>query len=411
MDMSPKSNPHPTAHASHTAQVLVVDDSLVMRNLLKAAVTKQGFLVTAVESGAQAIEELGLGNAEERGICRFDLVLLDNMMPEMTGIEALRQIRETYSPVELPVMIVTANDESADIVTALQAGANDHVTKPIDLPVLFARMTTHVGYRKSHQDLRDSQRSLIHSAKMESVAHLAAGVAHEIRNPLAAIQMAVDGALQAVGDGNSMATEFLNMSVDSIKRADGIVTELVHYSTSTNLKLVSANLNDFVNESLTLMEEEFDTYAMTVKREFGDNPQALVSAGELQQIFLNLLFNALQATGAEGTLIIRTGTRQPTGLETREGSRSGAHVRDGDPAAFIDVLDDGPGISQGDLSKIFDPFFTSKATGKSHGKGLGLTVARQLAELHGGAIQISNLEPGPGLQATVYLRCEETAML
>lgn len=151
----------------------------------------------------------------------FELVLLDNMVPEMKGLEVLERIREEFSQVELPVIMVTGNDESEEIVLALKLQANDYVTKPIDFPVLFARMETHIAYKRSHESLRDSQRSLVSAAKMESVAALAAGVAHEIRNPLAQIQMAVDGALGAIGD-NAMAKEFLEMSREAIQRADGI---------------------------------------------------------------------------------------------------------------------------------------------------------------------------------------------
>ncbi|MGB0582344.1 MAG: response regulator [Limisphaerales bacterium] len=390
------------------ASVLVVDDSLVMRNLQKAALENVGYAVTVAQSGPEALEKIGLKNGDSPS---FELVLLDNMMPDMRGLEVLEKIRSVHSGVNLPVIMVTANDESEDIVSAFKLQANDYVTKPIDFPVLFARMETHIRFKKSNEDLRGSQRSLISAAKMESVAALAAGVAHEIRNPLAAIRMAIDGALGAVGD-NTLAKEFLEMSIDSIQRADDIVTELVSYSASTKLDLEETNLNEFVGGCLELMEEEFDTYATTVKQEFaGEPPAAFVSKNELQQGFLSLLFNALQAMSIEGTLTVRTGTRVVEGLESSEGSRTGAKVRNGEEAAFIELVDSGPGIPEVDLPRVFDPFYTSKATGAKQGKGLGLTVARQLVELHGGAIQLENCDPGPGLKATVLLRCRETGML
>lgn len=396
---------------SNKPKVLIVDDSLVMRNLQKAALIKEGFEVTIVDSGPAALEQLGFGDGDPPDDPVFGLILLDNMMPDMKGIEVLEKLRVHYSQVELPVIMVTANDESEDIVTALRLQANDYVTKPIDFPVLFARMETHIAFKKSHEDLRDSHRSLVSAAKMESVAALAAGVAHEIRNPLAQIQMAVDGALGAVGD-NAMAKEFLEMSVEAIRRADGIVSELVSYSTSTKLDLAKSDLNEFVKETLDLMAEEFETYATEVKRELDDaKPTAFLSKNELQQVFLNLLFNALQAMSIEGELIIRTGVVTVEGLDSQEGSRTGAKVRNGDEAAFIEVIDNGPGIAEVDLPRVFDPFFTSKATGAAQGKGLGLTVAKQLIELHGGAIQLENLNSDSGMKATVLLRSQETGML
>ncbi len=92
------------------------------------------------------------------------------------------------------------------------------------------------------------------------------------------------------------------MSIESISRADEIVTELVSYSTSTNLDLTLLDLNQFAIDSLNLMSEEFDTYDVKVNREFGDDVKALISPSELQQVFLNLMFNALQAMGAGGAL-------------------------------------------------------------------------------------------------------------
>lgn len=396
---------------SEQPRVLLVDDSVVTRNLQKATLLAEGYEVVDVDCGEAALREIGIADgAPAAGGHAFELVLLDNMMPGMTGPDVLRRIREHYSRVELPVIMVTARDESGDIVNALKAQANDYVIKPIDFPVLLARMETHIAFKKSHEDLRASHRSLIHAAKLESVAHLAAGVAHEIRNPLAQIQMAIDGAVNAVGEGNSMASEFLGMAVESVQRADAIVTELVKYSTSASLQLKSANLNDFIEETLDLMSEEFETHATTVKRELAaPAPTGLISKEELQQVLLSLLLNALQAMSIEGDITVRSGTRVVAGLEAVEGARTGARVRNGEEAAFIEIEDNGPGIAEADLAKVFDPFFTSKATGRHHGKGLGLTVARELVELHGGIIELENLNPG--LRATVLLRVRDTAML
>jgi signal transduction histidine kinase len=392
-------------------RVLLVDDSRVTRNLQKATLLAAGYAVVDVDCGEAALAEIGIAEGPPGGGGHgFELVLLDNMMPGLSGPDVLRRIREFYSRVELPVIMVTARDESGDIVNALKAQANDYVIKPIDFPVLLARMETHIGFKKSHEDLRNSHRSLIHAAKMESVAHLAAGVAHEIRKPLAQIQMSVDGAMMALGDEAKMAKEFLGMTIEAVERAEGIISELVNYSSSASLKLAKADLNDFVSETLELMTEEFEGHATLVKRELAaEPPMAFISPEELRQVLLNLLLNSLQAMATGGTVTIRTGVRVVEGLVAVEGARTGARVRNGDEAAFVVVEDNGPGIAEGDLSKVFDPFFTSKATGRDHGKGLGLTVARQLIELHGGAIELEN--SSPGLRATLLLRVNETAML
>ena len=120
---------------SRTVQtLLVVDDNEMNRDLLSRRLERKGFHVLTAVDGMQALDTLA-GSA-------VDLVLLDVMMPGITGLDVLRAIRESKSAIELPVIMVTAKDESADIVEALELGANDYVTKPIDFPVVLARVQT-----------------------------------------------------------------------------------------------------------------------------------------------------------------------------------------------------------------------------------------------------------------------------
>jgi serine/threonine protein kinase/ActR/RegA family two-component response regulator len=114
--------------------LLVVDDNEMNRDLLSRRLERKGFRVLTAVDGLQALDTIA-GSA-------VDLVLLDVMMPGVTGLDVLRAVRETRSPVELPVIMVTAKDESSDIVQALELGANDYVTKPIDFPVVLARVQT-----------------------------------------------------------------------------------------------------------------------------------------------------------------------------------------------------------------------------------------------------------------------------
>ena len=117
---------------SSPATILIADDDETNRRLLGTYLKKQGYDVKAVPSGAEALEAIQKGG--------IDLVLLDVMMPGMSGLDALVLIRQTHSAFELPVIMVTARNESEDVVAALELGANDYVAKPFDLPVLRARI-------------------------------------------------------------------------------------------------------------------------------------------------------------------------------------------------------------------------------------------------------------------------------
>lgn len=132
--------------------VLVVDDVEVNRDLLAKRLRQQGHRVTLAEGGSQALEVIN-GNA-------FDLVLLDIMMPDVDGLEVLRTVRKTYSDGELPIIMVTAVDQSPDIVESLRSGANDYVTKPIDFPVLFARTNAQLKRKWAEAALLKAQEEL-----------------------------------------------------------------------------------------------------------------------------------------------------------------------------------------------------------------------------------------------------------
>lgn len=129
--------------------LLIVDDTEINRDVLSRRLERKGYEVTLAKNGKQALELLaGQG---------FDLVLLDIEMPQMSGLEVLRILRQTRGPIELPVIMVTARHQSNDIVKALNLGANDYVTKPVDFPVVLARIQTHVSHKRSEESLRRSE--------------------------------------------------------------------------------------------------------------------------------------------------------------------------------------------------------------------------------------------------------------
>src|SRR4029077_3837116 len=119
--------------------LLVVDDNELNRDALSRRLRQRGFGVTTASSGPEALSWL------DRERC--DLVLLDVEMPDMSGFEVLRQLRATRSATDLPVIMVTARTHGTDIVTALELGANDYVTKPVDFPVALARISTHLSLK------------------------------------------------------------------------------------------------------------------------------------------------------------------------------------------------------------------------------------------------------------------------
>jgi signal transduction histidine kinase len=373
--------------------ILVVEDNLVNRRVLESKLGTAGYTVRSLENGPEALQLL-----ESEDGRTIDLVLLDVMMPGMDGIEVLRRIRQTRSAIELPVILTTALDKTGDVVRGLEAGANDYVTKPVDLAVLLCRVATHLRLKRVHGDLRESHRSLVQAARMESVALLAAGAAHEIRNPLAQIQMALEALRGIVGDsGNKEVSGILDVLGSSVERTETIVRGLLAAAGNQKLQTAPGDVNALVEETWRMVHEE-----MTVALDLDEDlPRASFAAAELRQVLLNVLLNASQATDGKGQVTVRTRLKTVSGIEPAEGIRSAVHLRNGGKAISIEVTDEGPGVTPEVLSRMFDPFFTTRAAGA--GTGLGLTVARKLMELHGGAVQIGNRSDGTGLRVELLL--------
>jgi len=134
-------------------RILIVDDNEMNRNMLSRRLDRKGFVVT-VTSGARMLAERIKQDA-------VDLLLLDIAMPDIDGFEALQQLRKEYSRVELPVIMVTAKNQSEDIIRAFDSGANDYLTKPIDFPVALARIQTHLSIKEAEQSSREREQGRI----------------------------------------------------------------------------------------------------------------------------------------------------------------------------------------------------------------------------------------------------------
>jgi diguanylate cyclase (GGDEF)-like protein/PAS domain S-box-containing protein len=134
---------------AHFGALLVVDDDEDNRDLLCLLLAREGYATASAEGGQQALEQVGKR--------RFDLVLLDITMPDLDGIEVLKLIRQRYTAAELPVIMATGKHQSEDVVEALSAGANDYVTKPIDFPVVLARIRTQLARKQAEEALRVSE--------------------------------------------------------------------------------------------------------------------------------------------------------------------------------------------------------------------------------------------------------------
>ena len=264
----------------------------------------------------------------------------------------------------------------------------------------------HEELRKSHAELKAAQLQLIQAAKMESIGTLAAGVAHEVKNPLATLTMGVNY-LEKIAPGTDKNIGLVLAEMrDAIGRADKITRGLLDFAASRHLDTRAEDLNHILEQTLVLLRHELNKQQIELITEFEpDLPRVAIEKNQIQQVFVNVLMNALHAMGGGGTLRVRTSKRRMAQSRHEEGSRTSNQLFVGDTAVVTEIEDSGPGIPPDNLTKIFDPFFTTKPTGV--GTGLGLPVSKKIIELHGGAIDITNRAEG-GVRVAIMLRAEKS---
>ncbi len=259
--------------------------------------------------------------------------------------------------------------------------------------------------RRSHQELKDAQLQLIQAVKLESVGRLAAGVAHEVKNPLAIILMGLEY-LKKIAVDDSNTESVVNEMTQAVNRADSVVRGMLDFASSNRVDLSQVSLHTVMDQALLLVKHEFVRSHVKVDREYAaDLPDFPLDRGKMEQVFVNLFLNAAHAMPDSGKLSIRTSLRVLSEAGPGIGKRSSDFFHLGEKVVAVEVDDSGTGIPEEKLSKIFDPFFTTKPTGK--GTGLGLTVVRKIIELHRGSIDIHNRPDGKGVRVTLLFKIPE----
>lgn len=250
-------------------------------------------------------------------------------------------------------------------------------------------------------ELQTTQLQLIQAAKLESLGTLAAGVAHEVKNPLQTILMGLDYLANNLPRSSGTPTLVLSDMRDAVTRANVIVRELLQLSAPKDFEPKEEDFNGAVERSLWLINNGVVASQISVVRKLAaDLPRVLLDRNKMEQVFINLFSNALHAMSKGGVLTVTTRKRR-FGEDLKVGGSAFPQFKPGDQVVIADVRDTGKGIPEDLLPKVFDPFFTTKPPGV--GTGLGLSVVKTIIDLHGGAIDIRN-GPLGGVVVTLMLR-------
>ncbi|RJP73653.1 MAG: PAS domain S-box protein [Candidatus Zixiibacteriota bacterium] len=241
--------------------------------------------------------------------------------------------------------------------------------------------------RLAYLDLKENRDRLLRAERLSAVGEVAAMVAHEIRNPLTSIGGFARAVMRDMGKAEKAETNrrFLNIILEEVKRLERIVTEILGFIRPLTMNFTPTNLHEVIDQTFSMMAGEIDETKIIVTRDYQPNlPAVMADADQIRQVLLNLLRNALHAMHNEGMLSVITETVED-------------NIR-------IYIADTGEGIRAEHLDKLFNAFFTTKASGS----GLGLTICMQIIRGHGGTIEVDSREgEGSTFIVTLPVRREE----
>ncbi len=352
--------------------VLIVDDSPHDRAMLRAILGRAGFAVHESAYGRDAL-------VQAREVLPH-IIVLDVNLPDTDGHSVCRAFRDDPQFAGVPILMLTVQDRESDVIAGLEAGADDYVAKDAPPEILLARVRRLVRYR---------QMSTVTALNegMAQVGRLLAGIVHEIRGPLSVIR----------GNAEILKIQMAEhpeagIRIDPIVRGCQLLQlRLEHLMAAVRggpATLMAQDLSPLVREAADLFLKGTDPRGRRVSvvtQNAANLPPVRADAGRVIQVLLNLLGNAHEAITSEqreGTIEVRTEFDHD----------------DGGDWVTVEVADDGPGIPEAHLPRIFEPFYTTKPTGS----GYGLYLASEILREHGGKLTARNGDDG-GARFTLWL--------
>ncbi|MDZ7958244.1 MAG: response regulator [Aulosira sp. DedQUE10] len=408
--------------------VLVVDDNPANLQVLSTFLDQSSFEVWAARSGEKALGRLDNDYLP-------DLILLDVMMPGMDGFETCKHLKSNPRVRDIPVIFMTALSETADKVKGLQLGAVDYITKPFQYEEVLVRIENHLKLRNltktliaKNAELKQTQTQLIQAEKVAALGQLTAGIAHEVNNPINFIAgnlNFVEQYVQEVVNLLYLYQKYLPDPPDEIQtaiqksdlsfllndlfkiiqsmqvgtsRVTEIVSSLNKFSRHSEAGKKLANLHEGLESTLLILGHRFKPNAhhpaIQLIKEYGNLPLIECFPSEINQVFMNLICNALDAIEEKHKNKDFNEISQHPGVIKIKTEAIGEEV-------IVRIADNGLGINKADQTKIFDAFYTTKPVGK--GTGLGLSIAYQIVvNNHHGKLRYHST-PGEGIEFIIEL--------
>ncbi len=368
--------------------ILVIDDQPANLKVLLNFLKQQDFEVRMAENGEWALQVLDTYVP--------DIILLDVMMPGMDGFETCRRIKENKTTAGIPVIFITALDSVEDKVAGFEAGGIDYITKPFQQVEVLARVNTHVTLRRQELLLLEASKKQEALKRFESLKTMAGAIAHRFNNSM----MAIEGNLELMVKTLPADSDEYEMASDAIQAAKGasqVGSMMLSYVGQKPRKLQVLSLARVVSECVTALNHLFSP-AIVLKFIQPDQPfDCSMDKLQIKEVIESILTNAVESLEkSSGTIEITLGTDYFTTVSFPVAFQNDT-IKDG-MYSFCQIKDSGQGISPENLSRIFEPFYTTRFIGR----GLGLALTVGIMHSHQGAVTVKS-SPGKGTTVKVLL--------
>jgi len=257
--------------------------------------------------------------------------------------------------------------------------------------------------KKACRELEEARSMLLQAEKMNLIGQLASGVAHEVRNPLAIITQGINY-LEKKFSSEENIIEILVMMKENIKRADKIIGNVIDFSRKTELDIEPHPITSVLEKALALTTYNMEMDSVRVIKKFENNlPAVLIDRGKMEQVFVNIFLNAIQAMPKGGNLFVRAYLKVMSEPGHKTGKRGADFFNVGEPVVTVEIEDTGSGIPDEYQQKVFEPFFSTKTP--RDGTGLGLSISMNIIAMHKGLIDIKS-EEGKGTKVVLRLKTQ-----
>jgi signal transduction histidine kinase len=348
-------SPSPSDASPGPNRILIVDDEAPSRDLCRLFLESDGYVVETCDRAQKAMALLSLK--------RFDLILTDLSMPDMDGVELVRQVKYHYPHTD--VIIMTAFGSVASAVESMKSGAYDYITKPFPRDLLRATIRRCLESHNLKREISKMQTELLKKDRLAAVGSMAGAIAHRMRNPLSIIQMCAQY-LESHLASNAEHLQVLQAIEEKVKTLEQLTRDFVEYSRASRIRKSPETLDRLADEVMRNCSARCKIQGVEMLRRYQSNlPPIQVDADLIREVITNIIDNALEAMKGPGKIAVAI-----------EMDRSMQFMQ-------LSIANTGSALPEELQERIFEPFFTTKETGM----GLGLAIVKQVIDGHGGRIQ------------------------